>query len=238
MLAYAALGLLAFGALYLLGRWFVRVSAQDLAQALRSFAAVFSALASTGLLLTGRLGLAVITVAATVMAVRSLVTAGRGGGAGAAGAGPGSAIETRMLAMRLDHATGEVEGRVKLGAFAGRELAELGIADLLALLEEAIREDPRSRPLLEAYLDRRDPDWRARAAAGGEGGPDSGPDGSGGAVMDDRTALEILGLAPGADAAAIKAAHRRLMAKLHPDHGGSTYLAGQINRARDHLLKG
>ena len=44
-------------------------------------------------------------------------------------------------------------------------------------------------------------------------------------------------LAPGADAEAIKAAHHRLMKQLHPDHGGTDYLATKINRARDVLLR-
>jgi curved DNA-binding protein CbpA len=50
-------------------------------------------------------------------------------------------------------------------------------------------------------------------------------------------AYSILGLARGASRDQIKDAHRRLMVKLHPDHGGSDYLATQINRARDVLLR-
>ena len=238
-MGYAALGLAALGLLYLLLRWFATAPTRDLAQALKTFAAVFSALASTGLLLTGRLGLAVVTVAATVMAVRSLVQGPRAadplGGAGQQG--PASRIETALLAMRLDHATGEVEGRVKRGGFAGRELSGMGRGELVALLDEARREDPRSVPLVEAYLDRREPDWRGAAAGGGGAAGAEEPPPSSAGAMDERTALEVLGLAPGATEAEIKAAHRGLMARLHPDHGGSAYLAAQINRARDHLLR-
>ncbi|HEX6012835.1 MAG TPA: hypothetical protein VFY87_13770, partial [Geminicoccaceae bacterium] len=159
---------------------------------------------------------------------------------GAGQQGPDSRVETAMLAMRLDHATGEVEGRVKRGGFAGRELSAMGLGELTALLEEARREDPRSVPLVEAYLDRRDADWRGRGGATDGGGSTAGaqepPPASSAGAMDERTALEVLGLAPGATEAEIKAAHRGLMARLHPDHGGSAYLAAQINRARDYLL--
>ena len=51
-------------------------------------------------------------------------------------------------------------------------------------------------------------------------------------------AARLLGVAPDADAATVNAAHRRLIARVHPDAGGNAELAAQINRARDALLRG
>lgn len=49
-------------------------------------------------------------------------------------------------------------------------------------------------------------------------------------------ALEVLGLEPGADEAEIRAAHKRLLRLVHPDRGGSAYLARRVYQARDALL--
>jgi len=237
---YLLLGVVLLGLILLAAQGFVRVNPAHLAQGFRAFIAAFTMLASTGLLLTGRFGLAMITIAATVMAIRAL-RAGRGAGWGAFGAAqPGSRsseVTTEMLQMQLDHATGELEGEVLKGRFMGRDLASLGLSDLFELLAECQREDPRSVALLETYLDRREPDWRTHLGAedATDGGAHAAADAEG--PMDEATAASILGLAPEASAAEIKAAHRRLMTKLHPDHGGSSYLAAQLNQAKDYLLR-
>ncbi len=231
MLLYLSAGAASLAVLLVLARWLARLSPSDLTQAARTFVAVFSTLAGTGLIFLGRYGLAIVTLAAAVMALRSLIKARSGPEPLDAEVGPGDAarVETALLAMELDRTSGRLDGRVKNGRFAGRTLAGLDLEELLALLEEARANDPPSVALLEAYLDRREPRWRERrrAAAGGAGDP---------GTMDERTALAILGLEPGAGPEEIRAAHRRLMAKLHPDHGGSDYLAAQINRAKEILL--
>lgn len=148
------------------------------------------------------------------------------GSSGAAGGGGESAVETATLAMRLDHSSGRMSGRVRRGQLAGRELAELALPELLTLLEECRQSDPESVPLLEAWLDRTDPDWRqARPAGHAPAGP-----------MTREEALEVLGLREGASAEEIRQAHRRLMRGAHPDQGGSDWLAARINQARDVLL--
>jgi DnaJ-domain-containing protein 1 len=138
-----------------------------------------------------------------------------------------------------------MDGTVREGPFAGRRLSELTLEQLLRMLELYQDTDQRSASVLIAYMDREHgEDWRDAANAGANAGASSGASsGSGraagggiGHAMNRDEALSILGLAPGADAAAIRAAHRRLMQKLHPDRGGSDYLAAQINAAKALLL--
>ncbi len=155
-------------------------------------------------------------------------------GGGGGGASRGSSIRTRFLEMRLDHATGAMDGRVLEGPFAQRALRDLRLDELLRMLELYREADAQSAAVLEAYLDReRGTDWRAR-----DPGPGTAPTGSGGGPMNEAEALAILGLEPGADALAVRDAHRRLMQRLHPDRGGSGYLAAKINEAKQVLLKG
>ena len=141
-----------------------------------------------------------------------------------AGRGSTSDVKTDWLDMSLNHRSGEVDGEVLTGRFAGRRLGSLTVEELLSLLRECESNDPQSAQLLEAFLDRVAPDWRAKGA---EAGP--GP-------MTEEEALDILGLQQGASDEDIREAHRRLMREHHPDRGGSNWFASRINQAKELLL--
>ena len=154
--------------------------------------------------------------------------------------GQSSSVATDFLRMTLDHDTGTMTGTVLRGQFAGLRIEEMGVGDLLALLRECRAADEEGARLLEAYLDRLYPQWRDELAGGSQGSAGGGGNGGArpaGSGMTVDEAYAILGLTAGATPEQIKEAHRRLMVKLHPDHGGSDYLATQINRARDVLLR-
>ena len=144
-----------------------------------------------------------------------------------------SSVRSAALEMELDHATGAMNGVVLVGRFEGLTLDEMPEPDLLALRGE-VAGDGESLALLDAYLDRRFPRWReagqADAGAGQAGATRTG-------TMDEQEAYQVLGLEPGAGAAEIREAHRRLMKGAHPDSGGSTFLAAKINEAKDVLLR-
>jgi len=142
-----------------------------------------------------------------------------------------SKVRSRYFAMELDHETGEVKGRVIAGQFAGADLIDLGEMETRGLIQE-VETDPDSVSLLESWLDANRAGWReyfeetARAEA--QEAPAADP------VAE---AYEVLGLKTGATAQDVRAAHRELMKGVHPDRGGSSYLASKINEARDLLLK-
>lgn len=156
-----------------------------------------------------------------------------GGGSGQATPGQTSRVRTAMVEMELDHDSGDMSGTVLAGRFTGASLGDLSDADLKALWEETAT-DAQSRALVEAYLDRRLAGWREHFQADGAE-RQSSPSSAG--AMTDEEAYQILGLSPGAGDAEIRAAHRRLMQRLHPDHGGTTFLAAKLNEAKDTLLR-
>jgi hypothetical protein len=203
---------------------------------------IAGALAVVALVLTGRLPQALFTAAALFpLITRFMGVWNRWRAANGPAEGQTSEIETDWLRMRLDHDTGTMSGTVKRGRFAGQRLDELILADLVELLRECRVEDDSSAKLLETYLDRCFPGWRDGGRSGEER-QERSSGGTGGrsrssAAMTKEEAYEVLGLQPGASEEEIRAAHKRLMMKLHPDQGGTTWLAARINLAKDTLLK-
>jgi hypothetical protein len=159
-----------------------------------------------------------------------------GSGGAKASAGNQSNVASDILDMTLDHDSGTMSGTVLKGPMAGKKLAELGESEFLELLRYCREQDEDSARLLETYLDRRFGDsWRADDTAGSDEG-DADKQTAAGGPLTESEALDILGLEPGATRQEIIQAHRRMMQKLHPDHGGSNYLAARINEAKERLL--
>jgi len=147
--------------------------------------------------------------------------------------GQASRVRTAFLEMELDHDSGVLRGQILAGRHQRTALDDLDVPTLITLLSEI---DEDSVPLLAAYLDRRQPRWREHAP--GDAAAANGSRQSRGGKMTEEEAYQILGIQPGATAQDIARAHRSLMKKLHPDQGGSTYLAARINEAKDVLIRG
>jgi hypothetical protein len=146
--------------------------------------------------------------------------------------GQTSSVRSAGLDMMLDHATGEMDGRVLAGRHEGRRLSELTLPELIEVGED-FSGDPESLRLVESYLDRRHPGWRDDVQADNAKRQSAAP-GAGG--MSANEAYKILGLETGASESEVREAHRRLMKQVHPDRGGSAALAAKINEAKDRIL--
>ncbi len=233
------IGLIALLGLVLLLMLFERADPARLARSLVWLAIALVVIAAGALAVSGRLvqSLPAILSALLIFWQRRALQrwTRRSLNGAAAGSGRRSRVETDWLAMNLDLATGTLDGTVRRGRFAGRTLSALSQEDCLALYRE-LAADADSRRLLAAYLDRRMPGWRAGTEA--EEDESAGSVAAGTSDMSREQALRILGLEEGASREEIMAAHRRLMQKVHPDHGGSDYLAAQINLAKKILLEG
>ncbi len=142
-----------------------------------------------------------------------------------------TSIETETLRMELDLDSGAMCGMIIRGRHAGHAIETLTPADVAQVWRECSFADPKSARLIEAYLDRSHPLWREDMAEA-----ERRDDATATQHMTRDLALQVLGLSGDAGESEIRTAHRDLMKKLHPDHGGSAYLAAQINQARDVLL--
>ena len=231
VLALVVLAVLALGI-----AWFLRANPSSLARGVRMVLVVLGAIAVGGMLIFGLrflpsllpelLGLAGLVITGLIArALRNRPS----GGFSSPGTGRRTEVHTAFLKAWIDHGTGDVGGTVLTGRFAGRTLDRLSDSELLDLHEEC-RNDADSLRVMEAYLDRRlNVDWRTARQP-----PPRGPR----TDMTRAEALAVLGLAEGASEEEIKAAHRRLIRRTHPDAGGTADLAARINRAKDVLVGG
>lgn len=208
---------------------FLRADPARLASGMRTLGPVLLALIGVAVLLVGREGIGGL-ILSTALAWYGSMRMKRP----TAKLEPGkhSTVRTAALEMELDHDTGNLEGLVLAGRHEGKVLGTMSLSELQQLYRE-LPGDPESRQLLETYLDGRFPIWRKDAEANGGEGLGVSP-GSG--AMTKEEAYKILGLEAGAAAADVRKAHRRLMQRLHPDIGGTSFLAARINEAKDVLL--
>jgi hypothetical protein len=233
MLPYFLLGLALLAGGFLAIRWFVKAEPAQVVKALRWALAVVAVVGGLFLIFAGRHVLLFFLLPALLpFLMRSRALWRRAKTAAGPSRGQISEVTTRFFRMVLDHDSGEMSGEILEGTFAGRQLVQLDEAELAALWRECRAADGQSAAVLEAYLDRALGEAWRKAAGAGPGGEAAG--GFEGTSRED--AYEILGLEPGASDSDIREAHRRLMQKVHPDHGGSNYLAAKINRAKELLL--
>jgi hypothetical protein len=208
---------------------FTRLDPKGLAKGAQMAGGVLLLAGAGFLLLRGQIGFA-LPVGAAGLGMLGWIP-WTGGSRSQKTAGQVSRVRSPFFEMELDHDSGAMRGTVIAGRHLGQALDAIELSELLSLLQEI---DPESRALLGAYLDRRDARWREHADAGPAAG-EAGATHSG--KMTEQEAYQILGLEPGASEQDIGRAHRLLMKKVHPDQGGSTYLAAKINEAKDVLLR-
>ena len=230
-LFYFLVGVVLLALFWTVMRWFTEADPKQLVRAGQVLLALAGGAVALWFIATGKAGDALVlatTLAPFFVRWKALWTRIKN----AAGPAPGgsSGVATSWLRMSLDHTSGTMDGTVLRGTYRGRRLGELSLAELRGLAAES-RGDADTAALLEAYLDRLHPGWREAERAEERRTTSS-------AAMSRDEAWRVLGLEPGAGETAIRDAHRRLMKKLHPDQGGSSYLAAKINQAKDLLLRG
>ncbi|QAY96876.1 molecular chaperone DnaJ [Methylovirgula ligni] len=220
-------------------RAFARANPAALALALRRFASL-GVLALAGLaLLRGSLDGALVLAAFglwLLVGARKSPPARSGPGTGRR-TGATSRLRSAVIEMEVDHASGVMCGTVLAGPDEGKSLAHMTREQCEALHRLCLSDDPEGARLLEAYLDRRFPGWRAAGNEGADTRSRRAQARSRPGVMSEDEAYEVLGLHKGATRDDVMRSHRSLIKKLHPDHGGPTDLAARVNEAKDVLMR-
>lgn len=219
---------------------FVKANPAALALVMRRIGGVAALLGALLMMLRGRIDIALGLTGVAFWMVKGRRPTGFSGFPGTRPrARRVSRVRSPMIEMELDHATGGMTGSVLAGPDEGAALDQLSWTRCHTLFRRCLADDPEGARLLEAYFDRRFSGWREASDQGN--GDSRGEAASGGrraaGTMSEDEAHEVLGLAKRASREEITRAHRALMKKLHPDHGGSTDLAARVNEAKDVLLR-
>jgi len=227
------LGLVVLLVLVAAGRGYLKTDPRKLARQLRTAGGILAMAAGAYFSIIGReiLGVPLLVIGGSLLGRNILPTLWPGMARGTAGP---SQLRSHCLEMVFNPATGVLVGRVVAGQFAGRALDGLSPAEFRALADELAAADPQGLRLLKAYLDRRGAGGREDLHGDAGGGRRQA---AGQTAMTKQQAYEVLGLEAGAGPEETRRAYRALMKKLHPDQGGSTYLAAQVNAAKDLLLR-
>lgn len=237
---YLILGIVLLAALILAGQWFINSEPKKILHSLKWIAYVVGGLFVLFFILSGRFMMLfwlLPVLLPWLMRARAAARTAKNFSRMASGgsSGTGSEVSSEFLEMHLDHDSGEMDGMVRKGLHNGLQLSSLSLDELVDLYETYAIQDVESARLLAAYLDRTHAEWRGNTDQSSYQNDE--PQNRSSGSMDRAEAFRVLGLEDDADEAAIKAAHHRLIAELHPDRGGSAYLASKINEARDVLLK-
>jgi len=236
---YILLGIAVLVGFLLFARWYASATPSEAMKILKWIGIFLFVLIAGFFVLTGRLGWVFFAIPALIpwfMRARALARTAKAfsrmsqANAGT-GSGETSEVETRFFTMTLDHDSGNTSGFIREGIHSGKSIDQLTTVQLIELLQVCQREDQDSARILEAYMDRNRPDWHDSM-----GSSDKTDSRHQGASMGRSEALQVLGLSEGASSVEIKEAHRKLISGMHPDRGGSDYLAAQINQAKDVLL--
>ena len=147
-----------------------------------------------------------------------------------------------ILWHKISKAKGEQRKKMIMWGIIGGILAILGLLAITghlnvitAMIAGAVALLPRALQLLK-YLPFINRMYQQHNQQGAQNQQQSQPPPHGKKTMSTEEAMEVLGLKPGFSKEDVKQAHRRMMQKVHPDRGGSDYLAAQINQAKDILL--
>ena len=144
-----------------------------------------------------------------------------------------TALRSTAIELEINFGTGELSGTVLSGEYTGQPLQSLNEEQLRKLLNYCRQQDKKSTYLLQVFLAKH---AHGKAKEWQNGNTQRQSDTLSPGAMSRDEAAEILGVSVDASKENVSIAHKKLIGKVHPDKGGSDYLASLLNRARDRLL--